>query len=381
MAQPGVTFDEFDEEVMSAAEERVSVASQRQLMWWRFRKHRLALVSAVVLIFFYLIAIFPEFIAYSDPYDADAFRKHIPPQRLYLFDEGRFSPHVLGLTGELDPNTFKKVYVTDPEVKIPLRLFARGFEYKLLGLIPADRHLIGVSEGRAEDSLFLVGTDVVGRDLFSRLAYASRISLSIGLVGVLLSLFFGVLFGGISGLYGGVVDNGIQRLIEVLRSVPTIPLWMGMAAAVPKDWSIIQIYFSITIILSLISWTGLAREVRGRFLTLREEDFVMAAELLGASRARIIFRHMVPSFASHIIAAVTLALPAMILAETALSFLGLGLRAPAISWGTLLFDAQDVAALVITPWIVLPAIPVILAILAFNFVGDGLRDAADPCGG
>ena len=285
---------------------------------------------------------------------------------------------MFGLKSELDTNTFRKTYVPDPENKISVRFFAPGFEYKLWGLIQTNRHLIGVSEGRAEESIFLLGTDVVGRDLFSRLAYATRLSLSIGLIGVALSLFLGVLFGGISGLYGGIVDSAIQRLIEVLRSVPTIPLWMGLAAAVPRDWSIIRIYFAITIILSLIGWTGLAREVRGRFLALREEDFVMAAELAGLGRMRIIFRHMAPAFLSHIIATTTLALPYMIISETALSFLGLGLRAPAISWGTLLFDAQDVAAIVTTPWMLIPAIPVIVAILAFNFVGDGLRDAADP---
>lgn len=377
MTQPGETFDD---EGVTVAEERVSVASQGQLMWWRLKQHRLALASIVLLLLFYLVALFAEFFAYADPHDTDAFRKYIAPQRIHLFDEGKLRPHVLGVKGELDPNTFQRVYVPDPEVKIPLRFFARGFEYELWGLISSDLHLIGVAEGRAEDSLFLLGTDVVGRDLFSRLVYATRISLSIGLVGVAISLFLGVLLGGISGLYGGAVDSAIQRLIEIMRSIPTIPLWLGLAAAVPKSWSIIQIYFAITIILALIVWTGLAREVRGRFLALREEDFVMAAELVGASRMRIIFRHMVPSFSSHIIAAVTLALPAMILAETALSFLGLGLRAPAISWGTLLQDAQDVAAIVVTPWILLPAIPVIVAILAFNFVGDGLRDAADPYG-
>jgi peptide/nickel transport system permease protein len=249
-----------------------------------------------------------------------------------------------------------------------------------LGLIRSDRHLIGVAGARAEDTIFVLGTDVQGRDLWSRLMYASRLSLVIGLAGVTLSLFLGMLLGGISGYYGGVTDSIIQRVIEILRSVPTIPLWMGLAAALPRDWSIIQVYFAITIILSLIGWTGLARVVRGRFLSLREEDFVMAAELVGCSRLRIIFRHMLPSFLSHIIASTTLALPAMIISETALSFLGLGLRPPAISWGVMLRQAQNVQVVALTPWLMLPAVPVILAVIAFNFLGDGLRDAADPYG-
>ena len=261
-----------------------------------------------------------------------------------------------------------------------MRLFARGYAYNLFGVIPTDVHLLGVEGGEAIDGLFLLGTDQLGRDLYSRLVVATRISLSIGLVGVSLSLLLGVLLGGISGLYGGMVDTVIQRVIEMVRSIPTIPLWMGLAAALPNTWSVTQVYFSITLIISLFAWTELARVVRGRFLALREEDFVIAAELAGASQLRIIFRHMLPSFASHVIAATSLALPAMIISETSLSFLGLGLRAPAISWGILLQDAQNVQVLAGAPWLLISAVPVILAILAFNFLGDGLRDAADPYG-
>jgi peptide/nickel transport system permease protein len=276
--------------------------------------------------------------------------------------------------------TFKRVYTPDPEQKIPVRFFARGFEYRLFGLLPVDRHWIGVEGAAPEETLFLLGTDEQGRDLWSRLMYGTRTSLTIGLAGVAMSLILGVLLGGISGLYGGIIDTIIQRVIEILRSIPTIPLWMGLAAALPNDWSVMQVYFAITVIISLIGWTELARVVRGRFLSLREEDFVMAAELAGCGQMRIIFTHLVPSFLSHIIAATTLAIPAMIISETSLSFLGLGLRPPAISWGVLLQQAQNIQALAISPWLLLPAIPVILVILAFNFMGDGLRDAADPYG-
>ncbi len=367
--------------VATEAEERVSVAPQWQLMWWRFRKHKLAMVAAVVVIFFYAAVILADFLAYADPEVSDAQRGLIAPQPIVWFDPdtGAWFPHVPGLVGKRDPLTFKRVYAPDPSVKVPVHFFAEGFEYKLFGFIPTNRHLIGVGEGHsAEQNLFILGTDIQGRDMWSRLMYATRISLVIGLVSVAVSLVLGVVLGGLSGFYGGWFDTVVQRVIEILRSIPTIPLWMGLAAAVPQDWSILQVYFVITIIISLIGWTELARVVRGRFLSLREEDFVMAADLVGASRARIIFIHMVPLFLSHIIAATTLALPAMIISETALSFLGLGLRAPAISWGVLLQQAQNVQTVALSPWLLLPAVPVIAVILAFNFLGDGLRDAADP---
>jgi len=366
--------------VASTAEERISVATQWQLMWWRFKKHRLAMASTVVVLLFYLVVVFADFLAYSDPLASEAQRSLLPPQRIHWFDEGRFSPHVFGLTGVRDPNTFKRVYTPDPGKKIPVRFFVRGFEYRFLGMIPMNLHLIGVEGSTPEESLFLLGTDEQGRDLWSRLMYGTQTSLIIGLVGVSLSLLLGVFLGGISGLYGGILDTVIQRVIEILRSIPTIPLWMGLAAALPNDWSVVQVYFAITIIISLIGWTELARVVRGRFLSLRQEDFVMAAELSGCGQMRIIFTHLVPSFLSHIIAATTLAVPAMIISETSLSFLGLGLRPPAISWGVLLQQAQNIQALAISPWLLIPSIPVTIIILAFNFMGDGLRDAADPYG-
>jgi peptide/nickel transport system permease protein len=367
--------------VAAAPEQRIFVASQWQLMWWRFYKHRVAVASGIVVIAFYLGVLGADFLATADPNASEAQRSLMPPQRVHLFEGWRFRPHVFAVKGARDPRTFKRVYQTDPAQKIPLRFFAHGFEYRFLGLIPSTRHLIGVDPGLdAGHTVFLLGTDVQGRDLWSRLMFATRISLTIGLVGVTMSLVLGVVLGGFSGFYGGMADTVIQRVIEILRSIPTIPLWMGLAAALPRDWTILQIYFAITIIISLLGWTELARVVRGRFLALREEDFVVSARLVGCTQLRTIFVHMVPSFLSHIIAATTLALPAMIISETALSFLGLGLRPPAISWGVLLQQAQNVQTVAISPWLMIPAVPVIIAVMAFNFLGDGLRDAADPYG-
>lgn len=362
----------------SEQEERISVATQWQLMAWRFRKHRLALASGIIVIIFYMVVVAADFLAYADSEAGSAQRSLQPPQSLQLFDGNSFSPFVYGTKGTRDPVTFQRVYVTDTTEKIPIRFLAPSFAYNFLGIFPTDVHLIGVDGGDAGRRLAILGTDTQGRDLWSRLMYGTRISLTIGLISVLLSLFLGVLLGGISGFYGGVVDEVIQRVIEVLRSIPTIPLWMGLAAALPRDWDIVQVYFAITLIISLVGWTELARVVRGRFLSLRQEDFVTAALLSGSTRMRIIFAHMVPSFISHIIAATTLALPRMIISETSLSFLGLGLRPPAISWGVLLQQAQNVQAIALTPWMLLPVVPVIIVILAFNFLGDGLRDAADP---
>ncbi|MEZ4707158.1 MAG: ABC transporter permease [Caldilineaceae bacterium] len=362
-----------------AQEERISVASQRQLIWWRFRKHKMAMLSGVIIALFYLSALGANFLATSDPEHSDAIFNFMPPQPIKFFADGQWSPHVCAITGQRDAMTFKKVYLPDCNIRVPLVFFTSGFEYKFLGLWKTDLHLIGVGDGyKSEETLFLLGTDVQGRDLWSRLMVGTRVSLSIGLVGVALSLLFGIVLGGVSGYYGGYLDTVIQRLIEITRAVPTIPLWMGLAAALPREWGVLQVYFAITLIISLFAWTDLARVVRGRFLALREEDFVAAARLAGAKPWRIIFAHMLPSFYSHIIAAVTLAIPAMIVSETSLSFLGLGLRPPAISWGTLLQAAQNIQSMATTPWLLLPAVPVIVAILAFNFLGDGLRDAADP---
>lgn len=363
------------------AEESFASASQLRLIWWRFRRHRLAVASGVIVILFYLMAAFADFLAYADPHASDSRRSYIPPQMIRMFDDdGSFRPHVLGLRGQRDMQTFQLVYRPDPNRKLDIEFFARGYEYRLFGLITTDRHLLGLRDAGPADGIFLLGTDVQGRDLWSRLMVATRVSLTIGLVGVTISLFLGVLLGGISAIYGGWVDVAIQRMIEIIRSLPTIPLWMGLAAALPTNWSVTQIYFAITVLIAFLAWTDLARVVRGKFLSLKTDDFVLAAELAGASQLRIIFKHMLPSFASHVIAATTLALPAMIISETSLSFLGLGLRPPAISWGILLQDAQNIQTLALAPWLLAAAVPVILVILAFNFLGDGLRDAADPYG-
>lgn len=364
----------------AAAEDRVAVATQFQLMWWRFRRHRLAMIGGIVVILFYLVVAFADFLAYADPSATEAQRSLMPPQRVYLFDEGSFNPHVYGLDSRRNPETFQREYFANPDDKIELDLFADGFEYNLFGFIPTNKHLFGVGDREISETVFLLGTDIQGRDVWSRLMYATRISLTIGLLAVAISITLGIIMGGLSGFYGGAVDMVIQRLIELLYSIPTIPLWMGLAAAVPDDWGILQIYFAITIIIAFIGWTELARVVRGRLLALREEDFVMAANLAGASQFRVIFVHLIPLVMSHIIAAISLALPAMIIAETSLSFLGLGLRPPAVSWGVLLQGAQNIQSIAITPWLLIPAIPVIVVILAFSFLGDGLRDAADPYG-
>ncbi len=361
-------------------EDRVSVATQRQLIWWRFKRHKLALVASIVVAMFYLVVVFADFLATSDPSDSEAFRGLMPIQAIKFFDGVKPNLQVCKIEGERDLQTFKRVYVRDCNDTTEIGLFAHGYKYKLFGFIPTDRHLIGMSDRslRAEDHIYLLGTDKQGRDMYSRLIFGTRISLTIGLFGVGLSIFLGIFLGAISGFYGGLIDNLIQRVVEIVRSIPAIPLYMGMAAAFPPDWSILRIYFAITIVISLFAWTDLARVIRGKFLSMRDEDLVMAALIAGASQRRIIFRHMLPSFYSHIIAAASLALPFMIITETTLSFLGLGLRPPAISWGVLLKDAQNVQTIALTPWLLIPAIPVIVVILALNFMGDGLRDAADP---
>ncbi|MCX7720465.1 MAG: ABC transporter permease [Dictyoglomus thermophilum] len=368
--------EEFIEEIPEK-EEKIYVASQWKLMWWRFRRNKLAIIGLVVLIIFYIIAAFCEFFAPYDPYKYDVRYVLAPPQRIHFVDEQgiHLRPFVYAYKMEVDPNTLRRIYTEDKSRKYNIKFFVRGHEYKLLGLFRTNIHLFGVEEG---GHIFLFGTDSLGRDVFSRVIYGTRISTTVGLVGIFLSFLFGIIIGGISGYYGGPFDIIIQRIIEILRSIPTLPLWMALSAAVPANWSPVKVYFAISIILSFIGWTGLAREVRSKFLSLREEDFVTAAKLAGASEKRIIFRHLLPSFLSHIIASLTLSIPSMIIGETSLSFLGLGIRPPAISWGVLIQDAQNFRTVALAPWLLLPVLFVILVVLSFNFVGDGLRDAADP---
>ncbi|ACQ78860.1 binding-protein-dependent transport systems inner membrane component [Beutenbergia cavernae DSM 12333] len=348
--------------------------SQSRLIWRRFRRHRAALVAVVVLVLMYLVALFAGFFAPADPAATSADHAFQPPQVPHVsLSEGAWVHPSVGVT---DPETMARVFTEDTSRRIQLGFFVRGDSYDILGIVHADVHLFGPVD--AAERWYPLGADRKGADLASRIIFGSQVSLSIGLIGVAVSLVLGLVLGGISGYFGGWVDNVVQRVIEFIMSIPTLPLWLSLAAAIPPGWGAVQTYLMITVILSLIGWTSLARVIRGRFLQTRDEDFVLAARLDGVSTPRIIGRHLVPSFASHIIATVSLAIPAMILAETSLSFLGLGLRAPAVSWGVLLQDAQNVQTVATAPWLMLPGIAVVLAVVAFNFVGDGLRDSADP---
>jgi len=359
-------------------EERISVASNWTLVWWRFRKNKLAVVSTVVLLFLAIVVLIPDFFATRDAEKTDARQAFIPIQRIHWLDEGRLKPWVPAVVGKRDPVTLKMIWTTDDTQKVYLTFFGAGYPYKFLGLFETNLHLVATVDEQDADKLHLLGTDRLGRDQWSRMAFATRISMTIGMVSVVLSVVLGLLLGGISGYFGGWPDMVIQRLIELLQSLPTIPIWLALTAALPRTWSPEKVFFAITIILALRGWTTLGREVRGRFLSLREEDFVLAAELAGCSRARIIMVHMIPTFTSHIIATSTLAIPVMIVTETSLSFLGLGLRPPAISWGVMLQEAQNIQTLALAPWLLIPGLGVIISVLAFNLVGDGLRDAADP---
>lgn len=369
-------FDPAETEILTPEQERFYQASQWSIIWMRFRRHRVAVWSGVILILFYLCVPFAGVIAPYTPSDRDNYHLYAPPQGLHLFHDGKFvGPFVYGLNARVDMDEMRWVYEVDETAVQPLRFFCSGSPYSFWGVAETRFHLVCPAEG---GTFFPLGTDRLGRDIFSGLIYGARISLTVGLVGVAISIVLGMFFGGIAGFFGGFVDTAIQRLIEIMRSLPELPLWMALSAALPVTWSPVLIYLGITVILGLLDWPSLARAVRSKLLALREEDYARAAVMMGASPRRIIVRHLLPGFTSHIIASATLAIPGMILGETALSFLGLGLRRPAVSWGVMLNEAQNITAVTVYPWLMAPTIPVIIVVLAFNFLGDGMRDAADP---
>lgn len=369
-------FEVTLDETLTPEQERYYLASQWKMMWWRFKRHKVAVVAGVILLASYLSILVTEILAPYNLHSRHTEFIYAPPQSIHLFHEGRFvGPYVHPLTFHLDMETLKRAYVPDTTRRDPIRFFCLGDSYYFWGLFEARFHLVCPAEG---GTFFMLGTDRLGRDMASRLLYGGRISLTVGLIGIAISFVLGISIGGAAGYFGGWVDKAVQRVIEVLRSLPELPLWMALSAALPVNWSPIWIYFAITIILGLLDWPGLARAVRSKLLALREEDFALAARLMGARPKHIIARHLLPNFMSHLIASATLSVPSMILGETALSFLGLGLRPPVTSWGVLLAEAQNIEAVALYPWLMLPMLPVVIVVLGFNFLGDGLRDAADP---
>jgi peptide/nickel transport system permease protein len=369
-------FDPRSIEALSPEQERYYMASQWQLMWWKFVRHRLALISGGFLLLMYGSILVSEFLAPYSLHTRNINAIYSPPQVMHMFHDGSFvGPFVYGTHYKLNLTNLRREYTEDISKIYKINFFCKGDDYSFWGVGKGSVHLFCVEEG---GTLFLLGTDRLGRDILSRIMYGARISLTIGLIGIMMSFVLGMVIGGIAGYYGGVTDLIVKRIIEILQSFPQIPLWMALSAVLPVTWSPILIYFGITMILAMLDWTGLARAVRSKLLALREEDYCLAAQLMGAKPKRIIGRHLMPGFMSHLIASATLSIPTMILGETALSFLGLGLRPPITSWGVLLNEAQNISVVALYPWLILPVVPVVLVILAFSFLGDGLRDAADP---
>lgn len=346
------------------------------LIWRKFRTHKLGLISGTFLLICYLLLPFVGFLAPYGPNERNPDHLFAPPQSVNWFHDGEFvGPFVYPMMSEANLETFQWEFFEDTERPLPLEFFCEGADYRIAGLIPSDTHLFCAPE---DATIFLWGADRLGRDIFSRILFGAQLSLTVGLIGITVSFVLGIFFGSVAGYFGGRIDWTINRVIEILRSLPELPLWLALSAAVPSNWSPVAVFFIISVILGILDWPGLARSVRAKFLSLREEEYVRAAEMMGASSGRVIRKHLLPNFMSHLIASATLSIPAMILGETALSFLGLGLRAPAVSWGVMLNDAQNLASIEIYPWTAIPMLPIIVVVLAFNFLGDGLRDSLDP---
>ncbi|MCD6291154.1 MAG: ABC transporter permease [Anaerolineae bacterium] len=349
-----------------------------ELVWQRFKKSKAAIVGGLMVLALAVLAAMADFFTPVDPSVLDMKASFTPPSRIHFIDaDGHFHlrPFVYNLTIELDPKTYQPIWTEDTSQRYEIKFFVKSWEYKLFGIIPTRLHLFGVDEG---GTIYLLGTDKMGRDLWGRSCLAGRVSLTMGLFATFISISVGSVLGVVSGYYGGWIDTLLQRFVEFMNSFPQLPLWMALTAVIPKTWGSGTIFMMMAVIFALLSWTVLAREVRGKAMAFRETDFILAAKEMGASDLRIIFVHLYPNCLSHVIVVLTLMIPQIILAEAFLSFLGLGIQEPLVSWGFLMKNAQNLQTLGVHPWIMSPVVFIIIAVLGFNFLGDGLRDAADP---